>query len=75
MQALIGSNALIRSMAQDGRALLKTHTRRGVVYHLDGGLKPLPNEMVERLIGKGVLVPREASEQSFALSPEWGGAA
>lgn len=72
MTGLVGSNAVLdRLIASPGLFIVKTMTRKGPVYHYDRTLEPIKREVAERLIGKGYLVAREASEQSWELSEEW----
>lgn len=72
MTALVGSNAVLdRLRARPGLFITKTMTRKGPVYHYDRTLEPIPREVCERLIEKGRLVPREASEQGWELAEGW----
>jgi len=71
MTGLVGANdCLNRLREKPTRFILKTHTRRGVVYAYSDTLRPIAAEVVERLIAKGRLVPREASGQGFELAED-----
>jgi len=71
MNGLVGSNDCLNHLrANPTRFILKTHTRRGVVYAYSDTMRPIAAEVVERLIAKGRLVPREASGQGFELAED-----
>ena len=67
------SNDLIAELVERPRPILKTMTRVGPVYSFADSLVVVPRKIVERQIEKGILVPLEPSEQTFALAPAWGG--
>ena len=67
MTGLIGANALLADLRDRPRPIIKTHTRKGVVYH-DDRLKPYPTDVIERLIAKGWLTQREPSGQTWELA-------
>ena len=69
------SNDLIGILRERPLFVVKTLTRVGPVYSLSDRLVPIPREVVERQIDKGILVAREASGQSFELSAAWRGQA
>ena len=72
MTGLFGSNDVIDRLRRTGEHVLKTHTRRGVVWHYSGGgLNVIETPCAERLVTKGIIVAREASGQSFELAEGW----
>lgn len=72
MTGLVGSNAVLdRLRDKPGLFIVKTLTRKGPVYTYANTLTTIPREVVERLIDRGRLVPREPSAQSFELARDW----
>jgi len=69
---LVGSSAVIDRLRRTGEHVLKTHTRKGVVWHYSGGgMSVIETPCAERLVTRGIIVAREASGQSFELAEEW----
>lgn len=68
---LVGSNATIDALRRTGQHVVKTHTRRGIVWHYSDTLTPIPTATAERLMAKGILIARELSGQSWELAEGW----
>jgi len=71
MNGLVGSNATIDTLRRTGQHVVKTHTRRGVVWHYSDTLALIPTPVAERLTGKGILIARKPSGQSWELAEGW----
>jgi len=71
VSGLVGSNDVIDRLRATSACVMKLNTKRGVIWHYSDNLRRIRASVAERLVGKGILVAREASGQSFELGEKW----
>lgn len=68
---LIGSNAVIREIAAKRFMVRQVRLRAGTFYCRTDNFGIVQRDIVERLIGKGILRPADDRPDHFALSEAW----